>query len=197
MIEVRQTVAAVRMLLVLTVITGVVYPALVWAVGRLAFPERAEGSFTERHGVVVASTLIGQHYSGDAWFHGRPSAGGYDALASGGSNLGPESTELAASIEQRRAQVTARERVDPKDVPVDAVTASASGLDPFISEEYAALQVPRVAAARGLDETEVQRLVADATTGRTLGFLGQPRVNVVELNLALAAAPTTTGGAGD
>ncbi|MGH3508001.1 MAG: potassium-transporting ATPase subunit KdpC [Nocardioidaceae bacterium] len=193
----RQTIAAVRMLLVLTVITGVAYPAVVWAVGRVAFAEQAEGSFTEREGVVVASTMIGQHYSGDAWFHGRPSAGRYDALASGGSNLGPENTELVASIEQRRAQVAARESVGPSDVPVDAVTASASGLDPFISEEYAALQMPRVAAARDLGETEVEHLVADATSGRTLGFLGQPRVNVVELNLALAAAPTTTGGARD
>jgi K+-transporting ATPase ATPase C chain len=185
------------MLLVLTVITGVVYPAVVWAVGRVAFAEQAEGSFTEREGVVVASRLIGQQTRGDVWFHGRPSAAGYDALASGGSNLGPENTELVAAIERRRAQVAAREGVDAADVPPDAVTASASGLDPFISEEYAALQVPRVAAARGLHESEVGRLVADATSGRVLGFLGQPRVNVVELNLALAAATTTAAGARD
>jgi K+-transporting ATPase ATPase C chain len=190
-IVVRQTAAAARMLLVLTVLTGVLYPAVVWVVGRVAFADRAEGSFAERDGVVVASTLIGQSTRGDVWFHGRPSAAGYDALASGGSNLGPESKELVAAIRERRAQVATREGVAPSAVPPDAVTASASGLDPFISMEYAALQVPRVAETRGLSEATVERLVDDATSGRTLGFLGQPRVNVVELNLALADAQAT------
>ena len=139
-------------------------------------------------GQVVGSRLIGQQFEGDEWFLPRPSANDYDTLASGPSNLGPLSTDLIASIGERRAEVAAREGVDESAVPPDAVTASASGLDPHISPAYAALQAPRVAAANGLSLDEVERLVEEHTDGRGLGFLGEPGVNVLELNLAVATA---------
>jgi len=142
---------------------------------------------------VVGSALIGQSFTdagGEplvAYFQPRPSAAGdgYDAGASSGSNLGPENPDLVAAIEERRAQVAALEGVEPADVPPDAVTASASGLDPHVSPAYAALQVPRVAAARGMSERDVADLVARHTGGRGLGFVGEPTVNVLRLNLAL------------
>lgn len=185
--------AALRAMLVLTVILGVGYPLLVTGLGRLV-PARADGSFvTDAAGTVVGSALIGQSFT-DAdgaplprYFQSRPSAAGdgYDAGASSGSNLGPENPDLVAAIEERRAAVADLEGVDPAAVPADALTASGSGLDPQISPAYAELQVPRVAAERGLSEDEVRGLVADATTGPDLGFLGQAGVNVLELNLAL------------
>lgn len=183
----RQSWAGLRMLVVLTLVVGVAYPVAVFAVGRLV-PDRADGSMLEVDGEVVGSAILGQPFEGDEWFLPRPSVAGdgYDPLASGASNLGPENSDLLATVEERRAEVAQREGVDPADVPVDAVTASGSGLDPDISPAYATLQVPRVAAARGLDEATVERLVADATTGRDLGFLGAPRVNVLKLNAALA-----------
>lgn len=182
----RQSVAGLRVLLVLTVLTGLLYPLAVFGVGRLV-PDRADGSMIEVDGEVVGSRLLGQPFDGDEWFQPRPSAAGegYDPLASGASNLGPENADLLDAVEQRRAEVAAREGVDPALVPPDAVTASASGLDPHISPAYADLQVARVARARGLDEDTVRRLVAEATTGRELGVLGEPRVNVLELNAAL------------
>lgn len=183
---IRQSVAGLRVLLVLTVLTGLLYPLAVFGVGRLV-PDRADGSMVEVDGEVVGSRLIGQPFDGDEWFLPRPSAAGegYDPLASGASNLGPENPDLLAAVEQRRAEVAEREGVDPALAPPDAVTASASGLDPHISPAYADLQVARVARARGLDEDTVRRLVAEATTGRELGILGEPRVNVLELNAAL------------
>lgn len=183
---IRQSAAGLRVLLVLTVLTGLLYPLAVFAVGRLV-PDRADGSMVEVDGEVVGSRLIGQPFDGDEWFLPRPSAAGdgYDPLASGASNLGPENADLLAAVEQRRAEVAEREDVDPGIVPPDAVTASGSGLDPHISPAYADLQVPRVARTRGLDEDTVRRLVAEATTGRELGILGEPRVNVLELNAAL------------
>ena len=183
---IRQSAAGLRVLLVLTVLTGLLYPLAVFAVGRLV-PDRADGSMVEVDGEVVGSRLIGQPFDGDEWFLPRPSAAGdgYDPLASGASNLGPENADLLAAVEQRRAEVAEREEVDPGIVPPDAVTASGSGLDPHISPAYADLQVPRVARTRGLDEDTVRRLVAEATTGRELGILGEPRVNVLELNAAL------------
>lgn len=181
----RQVVAAVKMLLALTLLTGVIYPVVVWGVGQGIFSAQADGSLEQRDGMTVASQLIGQRFTGPSWFHARPSAGGYDALASGASNLGPESKVLVREIEQRRAAVAKREGVDPSQVPPDAVTASGSGLDPYISPEYAALQVVRVAQARALPAAQVRTLVADSTRGRTFGFLGEPRVNVATLNLAL------------
>ena len=183
----RQLVAAARLLLVLTVLLGVLYPAAVWAVGR-AVPDRADGSLVEADGTAVGSRLLGQAFEGDEWFQGRPSAGGYDGLASAPSNLGPSNQDLLEAIVERRAAVAEREGIDPAEVPADALTASASGLDPHISPEYAALQVPRVARERGLPEDEVRDLVQDATSGRDLGFLGEPTVNVLELNAALEQA---------
>lgn len=184
---------SLRTMLVLTVILGIAYPLLVTGVGRL-LPARADGSMvTDAGGTVVGSSLIGQSFT-DAdgaplpvYFQSRPSAAGdgYDAAASSGSNLGPESPDLAAAVEDRRAAVADLEGVDPADVPVDALTASGSGLDPHISAAYAELQVPRVAAERGLPEDQVRALVADATAGPALGVLGQAGVNVLELNLAL------------
>lgn len=183
---IRQSVAGLRVLLVLTVLTGLLYPLAVFGVGRLV-PDRADGSMIEVDGEVVGSRLLGQPFDGDEWFLPRPSAAGegYDPLASGASNLGPENADLLDAVERRRAEVAAREGVDPALVPPDAVTTSASGLDPHISPAYADLQVARVARARGLDEDTVRRLVAEATTGRELGVLGEPRVNVLELNAAL------------
>lgn len=183
---VRQSLAGLRVLLVLTVLTGLLYPLAVYGVGRLV-PERADGSMLEVDGRVVGSRLIGQPFEGDEWFLPRPSAAGdgYDPLASGASDLGPESTDLLASVEERRADVAEREGVDPALVPPDALTASGSGLDPHISPEYAELQVARVARVRGLDEETVRELVREATTGRDLGVLGEPGVNVLELNVAL------------
>jgi len=180
-------------MLVLTVILGVAYPLLVTGLGRL-LPARADGSLvTGADGAVVGSSLLGQSFT-DAdgaplpqYFQSRPSAAGdgYDGAASSGSNLGPENPALVAAIEDRRAAVADLEDVDPAAVPADALTASASGLDPQISPEYADLQVRRVATERGLSEDEVRGLVAAATTGPDLGFLGQAGVNVLELNLAL------------
>lgn len=181
----RQLSTALRALLVLTLLLGVVYPLVVTGIGALAFPDRSRGSLIVRDGTVVGSRLLGQTFAGEQWFLPRPSAGEYDGLASGGSNLGPNEPDLVTSIDELRADVAAREGVDPAQVPPDAVTASASGLDPHISPAYAELQVARVAAARGRPEAEVRALVAAHTEGRTLGFLGQPRVNVVELNAAL------------
>jgi K+-transporting ATPase ATPase C chain len=184
---------ALRALLVLTVVLGIGYPLLVTGLGRL-MPARADGSLvTDADGTVVGSSLIGQSFT-DAdgtplpqYFQSRPSAAGdgYDAAASSGSNLGPENPDLIAAIEQRRATVADLEGVDPAEVPVDALTASGSGLDPQISPEYADLQVPRVARERGMTEDAVRALVAEATTGPGLGFLGQAGVDVLDLNLAL------------
>lgn len=183
----RQALAGLRVLLALTVLTGLVYPAAVYAVGR-TMPDRADGAMVEVDGRVVGSRLVGQAFDGDEWFLPRPSVAGdgYDPLASGASNLGPENPDLLATVEQRREEVAEREGVDPRLVPPDALTASGSGLDPHISPEYAALQVARVAQARDLAEETVRALVADATTGRELGVLGAPRVNVLEVNAALA-----------
>ena len=188
----RQTWASVRMVLVLTVLLGVAYPLAVTGLAQVAFPGRANGSLVERGGRVVGSSLVGQSFGRDPrYFQSRPSASGYDPLASGASNLGPESPVLLRQVERRRASVARLDGTDPADVPPDAVTASGSGLDPHISPEYAAQQVARVARARGMDESEVRRLVAENTDGRALGFLGEPGVNVLMLNLALDAQPGT------
>jgi K+-transporting ATPase ATPase C chain len=186
-ITLRQAWVALRLLVVMTVLLGVVYPVAIWAVGRLT-PARADGSFVEDStGRVVGSTLIGQSFTGARWFWPRPSAAGpgYDGLASGGSNLAADNRTLVDAIGARTAAVAAADGVDPRAVPADAVTASGSGLDPDISPQYAHEQAARVARARGLSVDVVDRLVDDHVTGRILGFLGEPRVNVLELNLAL------------
>lgn len=182
----RHGAAGLRLLLVLTVLLGVGYPLVITGVG-FALPFQAGGSLLSRDGHVVGSDLLGQQFDGPGWFHSRPSAAGdgYDALSSGGSNLGPSNPDLVTAINERRQAIAAEEGVPSSEVPADAVTASASGLDPHISVEYAALQVARVARERGVDAAAVEQLVAANTEGPALGFLGRPRVNVVRLNLAV------------
>ncbi|MCZ2836769.1 potassium-transporting ATPase subunit KdpC [Modestobacter sp. VKM Ac-2985] len=187
----RQLVAAVRALLVATVVLGLAYPLLMTGVAQLIAPARADGSLASVDGSVVGSSLIGQSFTdedGDPlseYFQSRPSALDYDGAASGGSNLGPNSDELVAAVGERRADVAAFNGVSESEVPADAVTASGSGLDPDISPEYAAIQVSRVAEARGVPVDDVQALVDEHTDGRDLGFIGAPHVRVLELNLAL------------
>lgn len=187
----RQTWAAVRALLVATIALGLLYPLVITGVAQLIAAGRANGSLVRVDGQVVGSSLIGQGFT-DAdgnplpeYFQSRPSASDYDGTASGGSNLGPNSTDLRRAIAQRKADVAAFNDVSPSQVPPDAVTASASGLDPDISPAYAAIQVDRVARARGVSTEDVRRLVDQFTSGRDLGFIGAPHVNVLELNLAL------------
>lgn len=182
----RQSLAGLRLLLALTVLLGIGYPVAVLAVAQVVAPARADGSLVRLDGEVVGSRLVGQQVEADGFFVPRPSAGDHDPLASGASNLGPENPDLAATVEERRAAVAEREGVPADQVPPDAVTASGSGLDPHISPEYAQLQVERVARTQGLAEADVRALVAEATSGRSLGVLGEPTVNVVDLNLALA-----------
>ncbi|MDM7853483.1 potassium-transporting ATPase subunit KdpC [Cellulomonas alba] len=190
----RQSWAGLRVLLVLTVLLGLAYPLAVTGVGQALFRWQADGSLVTAAGGrttdrsrAVGSALVGQQFDAARWFHGRPSAAGdgYDTLASGGSNLGPLSPELVTEIDQRRAAVAAEDGVAPSAVPPDAVTASASGLDPDISPAYARLQVARVARENGMSVAAVQRLVDEHTDGRDLGILGEPRVDVLALNLAL------------
>jgi K+-transporting ATPase ATPase C chain len=182
--------AGLRMILVMTVLVGLAYPLAMTGFAQVAFPGRADGSLLESDGQVVGSSLIGQSFVGDPqYFQSRPSAAGdgYDPLASSASNLGPESSDLLTQIEDRRSAAAALDGTTPGDVAPDALTASGSGLDPHISPEYAEQQVARVARERGMTEQVVREYVAEHTTGRALGFLGEPRVNVLELNLALDA----------
>ncbi len=182
----RQLLAGLRMLIVMTVVLGALFPLVIWGVGQVAFSAKANGSQVEQNGTVVGSELLAQKFDGPQWFHPRPSAGDYDTLASGGTNLGPNSEKLVALIAERRAKVAAEDGVAPSDVPTDAVTASFSGSDPHISPAYARQQVARVATTRGVAPERVTTLVAAHTDGRQLGYLGEERVNVVNLNLALA-----------
>ena len=193
---------AIVLLLAFTVLTGLVYPLVMTGVAEVIFPNQAQGSLIEKDGKVVGSALIGQSFTSDRYFHGRPSATlgpdpadpskttsvPYNAANSGGSNLGPTSKALIERITadvDRLKQENASSRV-----PTDLVTTSASGLDPDITPEAAYFQVPRVAKARNLPENDVSRLVADNIQGRTLGIFGEPRVNVLALNLALDGAGT-------
>lgn len=191
----RQTAAGLVVLLALTALLGVAYPLAVTGVAALG-GDQADRQLLRVDGEVVGSRQIGQVFEGEGWFRSRPSAAGdgYDGLASSASNLGPNNEDLLALVEERRAAVAEAEGVDPQDVPPDALTASASGLDPDISPEYALLQVPRVATERDLADDRVRELVEEHTLGRTLGFLGEPRVNVLELNIALQAAADASGG---
>jgi K+-transporting ATPase ATPase C chain len=188
----RQAATGLRILLVFTVLAGIVFPLLTWSVTRLAgLAGPAEGSVVyAADGTPSGSSLIGIDpvaTGPDPFFHTRPSASVSDATAvSGGSNRGTSNPKLRDTINQRRQQIAARESVPGSAVPADAVTASGSGLDPDISPAYAALQVPRVARVTGLPVARVQELVAAARDGRILGFLGEPAVNVTELNLAVA-----------
>ena len=183
----RQTWTAVRALLVFTIALGVLYPAVI-TLAALAAPSSA----VKLDGQVVGSSLIGQSFTdaeGTAlpeWFQSRPSAAGYDGGASTGSNYGPNNADLAALIEERKVAIAALEGVSEAEIPEDAYTASASGLDPHISEAYALLQVDRVAETRDLEPADVRELVESMVVGRDLGYLGEPRLNVLELNIALA-----------
>jgi potassium-transporting ATPase KdpC subunit len=184
----KQLLPALRMTILLTVLTGLLYAGLVTALCQAIFPRQANGSLITRNGQVVGSELIGQNFSRPEYFWPRPSAAGtdgYDATASSGSNLGPTSQKL---VDRVKASVDQFHKTNPDyrgEIPVDMVTTSASGLDPQVSPEAAAAQEARVAQARGARVDQIHELIAKRTEGRDLGFLGEPRVNVLDLNLAL------------
>lgn len=183
---IRATLATI----VLLVLTAVLYPLVITGVAQLALKDKANGSLVEDNGNAVGSSLIGQTWEGDQWFYGRPSAISYDASTSSGTNLGPNSKDLAGAIQDQAATIIKLEGqyqpgLTTATIPADLLTSSGSGLDPDISEAAALFQVPRIAAVRGLSEDAVRQLVEDNLQGKDLGFLGQSRVNVLELNLAL------------
>jgi potassium-transporting ATPase KdpC subunit len=174
--------------LCLAVLLCGIYPALVWAVAQSLFPSQANGSLVERKGQIIGSSLLGQQFAGPGYFHPRPSAAGegYDAANSGGSNLGPTSQKLIAAVQERVAAYRAENKLAPGQlIPADAVTASGSGLDPHISVKNALLQAGRVARARGVDVEVLQKKIHSRTEGRELGIFGEPRVNVLMLNIDL------------
>ena len=193
----REIRPAIVLVIALTLITGVVYPFAITGIAQVIFPDKAQGSLLERDGKVVGSALIGQEFTSEAYFHGRPSAtttpdpndatktvpAPYNAANSGGSNLGPTNKSL---IERIQGDIDKLRQENPSaQVPSDLVTTSGSGLDPHISPEAALFQVPRVAKARNLPENRVRQLIAENTSDRFVGLLGEPRVNVLQLNLAL------------
>ena len=183
----RNLITAILVTIVTTLILGVLYPLTITGIAQIAFPNQANGQLLERNGTVVGSRLIGQAFSSPGYFRSRPSAAGtgYDAANSAGSQLGPTNKKLLDAV---KANVEAARKDNPNaPVPIDLVTTSASGIDPHITPAAAAFQVPRVARERGLADADVRRLVEASTAGRQFGFLGEARVNVLELNLALDA----------
>ena len=181
----KNLITAVLMTIATTVLLGIIYPLVVTGLAKLLFPNQASGQLIQKDGKIVGSRIIGQTFAGPGYFHTRPSAAGngYDAGNSGGSNLGPTNQKL---VDRVKTDVATLQKENPgQPVPIDLVTTSGSGLDPDISPAAAEFQVPRVARERGLSEDQVRQLVRKHTAGRQLGFLGEPRVNVLELNLDL------------
>jgi K+-transporting ATPase ATPase C chain len=176
---------AVLMTIATTILLGIIYPLVVTGIAQVLFPDKATGQLIRRDGKTIGSRIIGQAFTGPGYFHSRPSAAGngYDAANSGGTNLGPTNQKLIDRVQQDAASLQAEN--PGKYIPVDLVTTSASGLDPHISPSATEFQVPRVARERGMREDEVRQLVAKHMAGRQLGFLGEPRVDVLELNLDL------------
>lgn len=184
----KQFIPAFRMMAILTILTGLIYPGVVTGLCQAFFSNQADGSLIVRNNNVIGSSLIGQNFSRPEYFHPRPSAAGndgYDPMASGGSNLGPTSQKLYDRVKASAAQFQKENPDFSGPIPADALTASGSGLDPDISIANATAQADRVAKARGISTTQVEHLIASNTKGRDLGFLGEPRVNVVKLNLEL------------
>ena len=182
----KNLITSALMVLVFTVALGVIYPLAVWGVSQVVFPYQANGSLIKnRNGEIIGSELIGQNFTAEKYFHPRPSAAGngYDAGASSGSNLGPTSQKLIDRIKTDAETLQAENPNQP--IPADLVTTSGSGLDPHISPEAAEFQIPRIAKARNISETDLRKIVAKFTEGRDLGVFGEPRVNVLKLNLEL------------
>jgi potassium-transporting ATPase KdpC subunit len=185
---VKQLLPGLRMTILLTILTGLIYPGIITGLCQAIFPRRANGSLVVRNGKVVGSELIGQNFSRPEYFWPRPSAAGndgYDATASSGSNLGPTNKKLIDSVQSRVEDFHKKNPDFHGQIPIEMVTSSASGLDPDISPESAMAQEARVANARGASREQIRDLIEKHTAGRDLGFLGEPRVNVLELNLAL------------
>lgn len=180
----RWSAVGLRAMALLTIILGLAYPLAMWGVGSLIAHRQVTGSLVESDGRVVGSALIGQEFDGAEWLHSRPSANDYDAMSSGGTNLGPNSEELVDAVAARRAAIAAADHAT--DIPADALTASGSGLDPDISPEYAHQQEARIAEARGMAVEDVAAIIEHHTKGRFLGVLGEPRVNVLECNADLS-----------
>jgi potassium-transporting ATPase KdpC subunit len=181
----KDLITSILMVVVLTVALGIVYPLAVWGVAQVIMPGKANGSLIEKDGKIVGSELIGQQFTADKYFHSRPSAAGnsYDEGASSGSNLGPTSAKLIDRV-KTDAENLQVENPNAK-IPADLITTSASGLDPHISPAAAEFQIPRIAKSRNISEADLRKIVAQFTEGRDFGFFGEPRVNVLKLNLEL------------
>jgi K+-transporting ATPase ATPase C chain len=182
----KNLITSILMTIATTILLGIIYPLVVTGLAHLLFPDKANGQLIARDGKIVGSRIIGQPFTGEAYFYSRPSAAGnngYDAANSGGSNLGPTNRKLIDRVKQDTSRLRSENSQQP--VPIDLVTTSASGLDPDITPAAAAFQVPRIARARGISEAEVRQLIAEHIQERQWRFLGEPRVNVLELNLDL------------